>query len=255
MLPPTTVKIRKESGEEDDPLLASRAAILQEALASWPRRGAPLLEVNCGEGEFLPLLWRCGFDVVATETEPELRKTAACRGLPGLELYAASDDSLPFDNDYFDWVIVHLYRKDSPDSDKNAIEEGLRVARRGLMVSFWNSASIAALFELRGRKPPFRSGYTWLHVYRRLYSLRAGSLASYAALYAPRMAWRNKTALAMTNYLAFLKIFGAWCLIRVDLNALNTATPIGLKIENKMRGNSPAFEYSHKNVDSDKKRP
>lgn len=226
---------------------------MQEALASWPRRGAPLLEVNCGEGEFLPLLWRCGFDVVATEPDAELRKAAASRSVPGLELYAATDDSLPFDNDYFDWVIVHLYKNESPDGDKDAIDEGLRVARRGLMVSFWNSASFPALFGLSRRKSPFRSGYSWLHVYHRLVALRIGSLASYSTLFAPRMAWRNKTAVAAGNCLAFLKALGGWCLIRVDLSALNTTTPLGLKIERDARRRAPAFEYSHKNVNSDKK--
>ena len=255
MLPPTSVNSKKEIEDEGDVLLAARGALMRDALASWPRRGAPLLEVNCGAGEFLPLLWRCGFDVVATEADPELRKSVASRAVPGLELYAASDDSLPFDNDYFDWVIVHLYKNETPDGDKDAIDEGLRVARRGLMVSFWNSASFPALFGLSRRKPPFRSGYSWFHVYRRLLALRPGTLASYSTLFAPRMAWRNKTIVAMGNCLAFLKALGGWCLIRVDLNALNTATPIGLKIERNMPGRSPTFEYSHKNVNADKKNP
>ncbi|MDE5831786.1 MAG: class I SAM-dependent methyltransferase [Desulfovibrio sp.] len=251
MLPPSPPDKRLKK-DKDQALFACQAALLREALASWPRRGAPILEANCGDGAFLPLLWRLGFDVVATEPDAEYRRAAAAQPAPGLEIYAASDDSLPFDNDYFDWVIVHL-RKTAPDSDKNAIEEGLRVARRGLMVSFWNTASFASCFGLCRQKSSARDGWAWFRVWRRLLSLRAGSLSSFSAVYVPPMAWRDKTALSLTNRLAFLKIFGGWCLIRLDLDAPETATPLALKIERELPGGSPAFGYSHKNVNSQKK--
>ena len=51
--------------------------LVQHCLAPWPRRGRTLLEVNCGRGELLPLLWEYGFDMTATEHNPELRAEAS----------------------------------------------------------------------------------------------------------------------------------------------------------------------------------
>ena len=227
------------------PFREIQISLLQKALANWPRRGTPLLEVNCGKGDFLPLFWRSGFEIIATEKDQCLRKIAASKPVPGLEIYAASDDYLPFDNDYFDWVVVHLF-KTTPDQEKITIAESLRVARRGIMVSFWNTSSLAAKFGLFAQKEPFKDGFSWLHIWRVLYSLKAGPLSSFSSGFAPQTFWHNKKILAMFEHCAFFKFLGAWCLMRVDIASRDLSTPLPLKLKREMTPQSPVFEYSHK---------
>lgn len=82
--------------------LSLQMRLLQQCLAAWPRRGKSLLEVNCGEGLFLSLLWECGFDVTGTELTPALRARAAATAPAGTEVEAAADDHLPFEDNAFD---------------------------------------------------------------------------------------------------------------------------------------------------------
>ena len=82
--------------------LSKQQNLLQQCLAGWPRRKKTLLEINCGQGAFSPLLWECGFDLTVTEVRPEQRtQTAAVMGARA-EILAAADDYLPFEDDFFD---------------------------------------------------------------------------------------------------------------------------------------------------------
>ena len=81
--------------------LQMQKLLLQHSIAAWPRRGRTLLEINCGRGDFLPLLWECGFDMTATESNPDLRAEAG-RMADRAEVLAATDDHLPFDDGEFD---------------------------------------------------------------------------------------------------------------------------------------------------------
>lgn len=207
-----------------------------------------MLEINCGEGEFLPLLWQCGFDVAATEPDPRKREKAAAQPAPGLEIYAAADDHLPFDDGYFDWVLLHL-RRGAPDGEKLAVAEGLRVAKRGLMVAFWNSASLNSLVGVARRRPT--GDFPWYRVWRLLRAPRAGSTTTYTTFY-PCPAFARGLLSLLGNF-ALLKIFGSWCLIRLDLSPPAPLTPIALKLGANMPPAAPTLEFSHKNITSDKK--
>lgn len=217
-------------------------SLLQRALAAWPRRQAPLLEVNCGNGAFLPLLWQWGFDAQGAEACAVLRQTAQRRHVPGLQVHAADDADLPFDNDAFDWVILHLI-SGSQERIARALQECCRLARRGFMVTFWNSASLPALLWRMGHKKPWlASSAPWRQMLRMVRALNLGHVASFSTLLPPVCAWRWPLSAMTTS--SSLAAPGAWCALRLDLGSAAPATPLPLRLGAALKQAEPAMEYS-----------
>lgn len=220
--------------------MAMQLAALERALAPWPRRQAPLLEVNCGNGAFLRFLWQSGFDVQAVEADAGLRLKAQRREIPGLEVYAAADDDLPFGNDSFDWVIIHLKTAEK-DSITNCANEGARLARRGIMLTFWNSASFPALCWQLGHKKPWAAhAVSWWQVWTQLNRLGIGRLATVSTLAAPVCVWRRQWRLGAG--IPGIPL-GAWCVVRLDMSAASPVTPLPLRLRASMPGAQPLMEY------------
>lgn len=231
-------------------VFSMQTRLMQRALAAWPRRGNPLLEINCGEGNFLPFLWQSGFDIVATDLDPNNRGKAQALSIPGLEIYAASDDDLPFDDDSFDWVIWHVRHCELAYIDKCTLE-ALRVARRGLMFTFWNKASLPAILASK-KNMRFVHAPSWLVLWRKLGNLYPGRIKAFATLCCPEWTWgKGKITTFINNLLPWLP-FGAWCIIRIDLAPLYPVTPLPLQIQRNISKNEPAFEFVHKNLKTNK---
>lgn len=223
--------------------MSMQLAMLQRALAPWPRRQAPLLEVNCGNGAFLQFLWQSGFDVQGVEADPGLRLAAQKRPVPGLEIYAAHDENLPFANDSFDWVIIHL-KTNEEDGIEKCANEGARLARRGIMLTFWNSSSLPALcWAVTHKKPWSANSVSWWSVWRELQSLGLGRIAILSTLLTPVWTWRRQWRFGGT--MRGLPL-GAWCAIRVDIGPLSTGTPLPLRLGIKLPENEPAMEFAPK---------
>lgn len=230
--------------------MARQMALLEAALASWPRRQAPLLEVNCGNGAFLEFLWRCGFDVRATEADYALRVCAQRREVPALEIHAATDNDLPFDNDEFDWVIVHL-KTGEADRIAACANEAARLARRGLMLTFWNSQSFPGLcWRLTHTSPWTENPAAWWTVWRQLSKLRLGSVSTHSTLAAPVCFWRKQWRLGSGSGRT---MFGAWCAIRLDMGPALPVTPLPLRLNSSLRGAEPVMEYSSERSRSESK--
>lgn len=230
---------------------AMQFSLLQKALAPWPRRSAPLLEINCGDGAFLRMLWRCGFDLVATEPDMRLRIQAQNRPVPDCDIRSARDDNLPFEEDSFDWAILHL-RLRTKNSLDAAIREALRIARRGIMVTFWNQYSLAALLARMSSKKAasFPETVSWRMVWSSLRSTRARSVTTLSTLCGPQFTWSGRSSLAAIN--SWLSSFpvGAWCISRLDFGARYPATPLPLRFAKTLPQPQPALEYAHKNLAS-----
>lgn len=226
---------------------AMQQELLQKALAPWPRRQAPLLEVNCGDGVFLPMLWRSGFDLVATETDALLRAKAMARKAPGLEIYAASADYLPFDDDNFDWAILHL-RVSATDQVEAQIREILRVSKRGIMIAFWNRISLSALSgtspaEMAGAKEQPVNPFKIWNVLRRMDAGRFHALSTLCFL---PSSWSAHCPIASVNGWLSGWPAGAWCLMRLDMGHSYPVTPLSLLWKKAMRKPQPAMEYIQK---------
>ena len=227
--------------------LQMQKLLLQHCLAAWPRRGRTLLEINCGRGDFLPLLWECGFDMTATESDPTLRAEAG-RMADRAELVAAADDHLPFDDAEFDWVVLHLAATGGQYA-RTAITEALRVASAGVALTFWNTASLPYLLHcLTGRKKPWPGpGFCWWQVWRALRSLAAGSISGASVLAGPQGTWNAACGLSRCNKVLPWLPMGAWGIIRIDLNKSRPVTPLPLRIgRRRMRRPEPAMECGHK---------
>lgn len=224
-------------------------ALLEKALAPWPRRQAPLLEVNCGNGAFLQFLWQCGFDVQGTEIDAALREKAQAARVPGLEIFAAADDDLPFDNDSFDWVILHLK---NPGSLAAGINEGVRLARRGFMLTFWNSSSLPALlWRLCNKKNWDASATPWRTAWSQMQSPGLGQLAALSTLALPACMWHAPWpgGVAIGGF-----PLGAWCVIRLDMGASRPGTPQPLRLDATLPPPAGAvMEYAQKSPEPMKK--
>lgn len=230
--------------------LSLQTNLLQTSLAAWPRRGKSLLEINCGNGLFLPLLWECGFDVTGTELVPGLRAQALENAGPRAHVEAAADDHLPFDDDAFDWVVLHVQAA-TPEGLAASAREALRVAAGGLAVTFWNSASLPHILHRlgRGKMPWPGPTHNWWRVWRMLKRLKVGHLTSQSTLVGPLCTWRRQCAAASCNaYLQTLPL-GAWSVIRLDLAPRKPVTPLPLRLgRRRLRRPEPALEFGHKNA-------
>lgn len=231
--------------------MSKQLELLERALASWPRRHAPLLEVNCGNGAFLQFLWQAGFDVHATEADPELRLNAQKRQVPGLEVYAAEDYDLPFDNDEFDWVVIHL-KNGGCEGIRQSMTEGVRLAKRGIMLTFWNSVSLPAFcWRVFHKKPWAVNAVSWWLVWRQMSQLGAGRLNLFSTLAAPVCAWRKQLRIGRALSAGPL---GAWCVIRLDMDSTRPQTPLPLRLDMNLSKARPLIDYApRRNSASSKK--
>ncbi|WP_022655909.1 methyltransferase domain-containing protein [uncultured Desulfovibrio sp.] len=232
--------------------LSLQMRLLQESLAGWPRLGASLLEINCSEGMFLPLLWECGFNVTGTERTPCLRAQATINAAAKAEVEAAADDHLPFGDNEFDWVVLHVTAADD-DALAASVSEALRVAARGLAVTFWNTASLPGFCRrLSGREAVWPApGHSWWRVWRMLRRFGTGRLTSLSTLAGPMRTWNRQCVAAPCNtWLRGLPL-GAWSIIRLDLAPLRPVTPLPLRLgRGRLRRPEPALECGQKNLAS-----
>ena len=173
--------------------LPERTALLLSMLAPWPRRGRELLVAGCGAGHILPPLWQGGFDLSACEPSPALREQARHRAPQGVEIEAAAPDWLPFDDNSFDWVLL---RADElpPAALPAALGEACRVAACGLVITFWNSASLPWLaWRLHGRRHAWPGHSLPFWTVWRLLAARPGRLHAASCLWRPACRWHHGT--------------------------------------------------------------
>ncbi|MDR2573977.1 MAG: class I SAM-dependent methyltransferase [Desulfovibrio sp.] len=214
--------------------LKARADLLRSSLAAWPRRGKRLLEINCGEGRFLSVLWECGFDVTGTEHDAAMRKRALKHVGFRAEIASAFDGYLPFEDDAFDWVILHV-AADAAATLENSLAEALRVATGGIAVTFWNSASWPYILHRvsgNGFWPCPR--WNFFNIWRRLKKRDMGRLTSLSALPGPIRSWNRECGGFFRWAVAHVPPFGAWCVIRMDIDPSGFVTPLPLHL-NKAR--------------------
>ncbi|HVB98117.1 MAG TPA: class I SAM-dependent methyltransferase [Candidatus Dormibacteraeota bacterium] len=108
-----------------------------------------LLEVGCGTGHFTGLLAESGFDVLGVDLAPAMIAQAKHR-LPALPFVVADAHRLPFRARSFD-VAVYITTIEFLDQPLTALQEGVRVARRGLVAIALNRCSLGGLSRRWGR--------------------------------------------------------------------------------------------------------
>lgn len=123
-----------------DPMLVERI------LARHAPRPAlePVLDVPCGTGRLRPILERRGLRYVGADVSPVMLGEAREGGTPSL--VQASVARLPFHDASFDVVVCCrlLHHLHEPEELAVAVNELTRVARRLVVASFWDAASLHA---------------------------------------------------------------------------------------------------------------
>ena len=109
-----------------------------------------LLEVGCGTGHFTGLLAQSGFDVFGVDLAPAMIGQAKHR-FPALPFVLADAHQLPFLARAFD-VVVYITTIEFLEQPLAALQEGVRVARRGLVAIVLNRYSIGGLSRRWGRE-------------------------------------------------------------------------------------------------------
>ena len=221
-------------------------SLLQSTISGWRRRGKTLLDINCGDGRFLRPLWHAGFDVTATEANANLRARAAQAMGERAEIYAAHDTDLPFDNNEFDWAVLHLTSQ-TEDVLQDEVREASRIAAHGLAVTFWNTSS--PVFLCSGRSTTVH-GLSWFTVKTALSSLQAGSVTTRTTLlFALPILRRHWPKLFFNSWKIRLPL-GAWATLRLDMSPRSTVTPLVLPTKlRKIHRFEPVLEYSHGDTD------
>lgn len=218
--------------------------LLEKALAPWPRRDSPLLEINCGDGPFLRFFWQCGFAIAATEEEAEKRGKAMERNVPHLDLRAATDNDLPFEDESLDWVVLHI-RHSEPERVEAALLEALRVGKRGIMITFWNRSSLSGLWKRLHRKGVALPECALAPdtVISRLRAFGCGALKIHSTLLLPEFTWKKGNLLGALNFCLSDSPFGAWCIVRAVPGRGTLVTPMPLRLQGQLRHADSPLEY------------
>lgn len=223
--------------------------LLQHMLAPWTRREASMLEINCGEGTFSRMLWKSGFDIIATEPDAALRRKALAKNIDFLEMRACHSDDLPFEENRFDWVVLHIggYEKNLLGE---SIREAMRVGKKGLVMTFWNSFSLAGLmrhFRRGEMEMPFGNAVSWRKIWKLAKNAGDGRFFLRTTLGAPISAWNFGCPFSFFNEKLSFLTFGAWAVLRIDFGVLRPLTPLPLKVFNPLSSPQAIMEYQQEN--------
>lgn len=223
--------------------LRAQKELLRRSLSPRRRAGRTLLEIRCGEGLFLRLLRSVGFDVTAVEADAQRRRSAAARESRA-SILCATATALPFDDMTFDHVLLHLDGGDIGQLNAS-LQEAFRVARVGLMVTFWNSFSVPWLCHwLRGHPHPWPERCSnWWQVWQALKALRGGRLSAASILLSPEGFWTTRTGQGAALLGRLLPPLGAWSVLLLDMVPLPPVTPLPLRLRQPILGQpEPALE-------------
>ena len=109
--------------------------LFQHLISQWPRRGHTLLDIGCGAGIFLEMLWHYGFDVTGLDTGTDLLDMARERLGNRAEFQLGRPEHLPFDDEEFDYAAL-LTVLEYVDNPEDVLREAIRVSHRGVIIGF-----------------------------------------------------------------------------------------------------------------------
>jgi ubiquinone/menaquinone biosynthesis C-methylase UbiE len=112
-----------------------------EALQGQPSGALSLVEAACGSANDYRYLVRYGLGPPLSYTGFDLTRTNIenCRRMfPGVDFRVGDVQSIDAHDDSYDWAVVHdLLEHLSPAAMERAVQELCRVARRGVLISFF----------------------------------------------------------------------------------------------------------------------
>ncbi len=202
--------------------------LLQAVLAGWPRRGHKLLEIGCGTGLFLEMLYQMGLDVTGIDNSPEMIMVARKRLANRAELQLCNGELMPFADNEFDysflWSVLEF------TEDPNAmLAEAARVAEKGLLIGFLNKNSLYYTMNVRksGGTLSKANWYTWCEI-QDLIKQSTGFTPTIArsVLPGPSQLWCKSGLCNKINSWLYPPFAGAFSAVRVDFVNMKPLNPL-----------------------------
>lgn len=208
--------------------LGQEARLLQDVLAGWPRRKHKLLEVGCGTGLFLEMLYEMGLDVTGIDSSPEMILAARKRFGNRAELHVGHGEHMGYSDNEFDYTLLWsvLEFTDEPEA---MLAEAARVAEKGLLVGFLNKNSLYYSMDVKGSGSTMSQAHwhTWCEVQdliKRATGFRPTMARS--VLPGPMKTWKPSGISSMLNSRLLPPFLGAFVAVRVDFVNMKPMTPL-----------------------------
>ncbi|GFM31732.1 class I SAM-dependent methyltransferase [Desulfovibrio subterraneus] len=212
--------------------LRAEKRLLEYLVSGWPRRGHSFLEVGCGPGMILEMMYETGFDVTGLDASPAMLAAARKRMGTRADLHVGNAEHLPFGDNQFDYVAL-LTVLEFVEDPMRALEEAFRVAARGVIVTMLNKWSFYYLshgIRCCGHHSGVLREATWYTPVRMRSMVRkaAGNkpFTMRSVLPGPFITWKHTLPWRFVNTLLLPYGLGSYTGIRVDLCDIETVTPL-----------------------------
>jgi ubiquinone/menaquinone biosynthesis C-methylase UbiE len=204
--------------------------LLARIIAPWPRRRQKLLDVGCGTGIFLEMLWDSGFDVTGLDSSVSMLSKSRERLGNRADLHLGRAEDLPFEDNEFDYAVLITLLEFS-DDPLQVIRESARVARSGILIGFLNRHSLYYLTSGRRRSKSTTLRQARWFSYIRMRRMVCAALGqrhtlTRSVLLGPPFTWRQGMLCSRLNSLVLPPLLGAFMAMRVDLSTIPVTTPL-----------------------------
>lgn len=208
--------------------LDREAQLLQSVLAGWPRRGHKLLEIGCGTGLFLEMLYQMGFDVTGVDSSPEMIMAARTRFKNRAQLHLADGELLPFSDNEFDYAFLWSVLEFT-DDPAAMLAEAARIAAKGILVGFLNKNSLYYSMNVKGSGGTLDGGHwhTWCEVQDLIQDTTGfRPTLSRSVLPGPLQMWCRNAFCKKLNSFLLPPFVGAFTAVRVDFVNMKPLNPL-----------------------------
>ena len=208
--------------------LERETQLLQSVLADWPRRKRKLLEIGCGTGLFLEMIYQMGLDVTGIDSNPAMIMAARQRFKNRAELHLGNGELMPYADNEFDYAFLWSVLEFADDPEAMLVEAA-RVAEKGLLIGFLNKNSLYYSMNVRNTGGTLDKGnwFTWCEV-QDLVKKATGfrpTLAR-AVLPGPKQTWGKSPITRKLNSYMCPPFVGAFVAVRVDFVNMKPKNPL-----------------------------
>lgn len=212
--------------------LGQEKRLLLSLVSGWTRRNNRLLEIGCGTGFFLEVLWQAGFNVTGLDASAAMLKRARTRMGNKADLHLGKAEHLPFDDHEFDFVVL-LTVLEFCDSPQDILREANRVCRKGLLIGYLNRYSL--YYISHGRRwlnpnPGQLAQARWFTKQKLremvFKQIKPQMIKTRSVLPGPKCTWKESFPCKTVNSLIYPCACGAYAVMRVDFKKEKLKTPL-----------------------------